>query len=109
MIGRLLEMFTKRTDPPENGYSEIWDGDGWQVNRFGDRYLLINTVMPMLPCGEFGSIAEAQAGAERLGDRAAWERVDRYQPHLQTDDYEAQEIERVWVGTHIATFRARVT
>lgn len=97
-------MFTKRTDQPHNGYSEVWEGDGWQVNRLADVYLLINTVMPMLPCGEFGSIAAAEAEAQRLGDRASWERVLHYQPNAG-DDYEAQEMERVWVDTHIATLR----
>ena len=65
--------------PAARTFSEIWDGNGWQINKTAeDRekpYLLIDAVMPMMPCspivGSFSTLVEAQAEAESRG-RPDW-------------------------------------
>lgn len=57
---------------PSRFYSDIWDGDGWQINLSHEgRYSLIDAEMPMLPMspvmGSFDTFEEAVAHADALG------------------------------------------
>lgn len=69
--------------PAKRFYSDIWDGDGWQINKSaepGDKpYLLIDAVMPHIPAsavmGSFATLEQAQQEAERRG-RPDWSDFD---------------------------------
>lgn len=77
-----MSEWVKRAIVPEaaSAYSDIWDGDGWQINKKADPdetpYLVIDAVMPCsVPASgvykRFKTLGEAQEWADNQG-RPDW-------------------------------------
>jgi hypothetical protein len=71
-----MAEWVKREIVETQHYSDIWDTEGWQINKAinveNDKpFVLIDANMPMMPCspvcGLYATLEEAQAEAERRG------------------------------------------
>lgn len=74
-----MSNWVKRKEPPSRFFSDIWDGDGWQINLdMCGKYVLIDADMPLIPAspvyGSFDTFEEAASAADRLGkpDWSEW-------------------------------------
>lgn len=86
MTDSKTKMWVKRAEVPSAAdvYSDIWDGDGWQINQQKEEadkpFLLLDAMMPhWVPAssviGTFATLEEAMSHAASLG-KPDWSDVE---------------------------------